>query len=288
MKQLQTLLFICVLGLVKAQNAPTIDGDLLICPYDFGTASITSTETYDTYQWYFKYWFTEDVFEVIDDATSSSFTYDWYTYDQALLKVVVTLGDQTFESNEIQIDSYNWSSLVVVHEPSENVVSETGSYYICDGDTIVNEVGSPYAICQWYKNDVAIEGATGISYTITEPGEYHVVAAPDFCPNSTSMSLPISVFSQADCTLSIENPENIEDIKIYPNPVNDFLSIDTKTPLVNTTLRLIDVKGRIIRDKQFLSLDEDTEIDTSNLSLGVYFLVIETEKGIFRQKIIKR
>src|SRR5690606_6853911 len=110
-------------------------GDVMLCPDSNGTASVTSTTVYDTYQWYYKYWFTSDEFQAIDGADSATFTYDWDTYDQALLKVVTTLDGTTYESNTIQIDSYNWASLFLSYELGENVTfdSDTEVFTLCEG-----------------------------------------------------------------------------------------------------------------------------------------------------------
>lgn len=183
-------------------QAPAIEGDVMLCPYTNGTATITTNQTYDTYQWYYKYWFLNDAYAAIDGATAASFTYDWYTYDQALLKVVVTSGGQTYESNAIQIDSYAWVGLDVMSEFNDAVTinQNDGSFLLCDGGAITNSIGSPYTIIQWYKNDVAVEGATGSTFVITEPGTYYATAAPGFCPNSVSNTLPLVVTVNPDCS----------------------------------------------------------------------------------------
>lgn len=200
------LLITCWLSLTFSAfaQAPVIEGDLMLCPYTNGTATITNNEVYESYQWYYKYWFLDDEYEAIEGATASNFTYDWNTYDQALLKVIVTRGGQTYESNVLQVDSYNWAGLLIEHQFTETVVYqyETG-FYMCEGDTITNTVSSPYTIVQWYKDGEPIEGATGLTYVISEPGIYRVVAAPAVCPTSTSTSPPIIVNANLNC--DIEN-----------------------------------------------------------------------------------
>lgn len=192
-------LFITTIFSAFAQ-APVITGDVMLCPDTNGTAQITNDVTYTTYQWYGKYWFLNDDFAPIEGATSASFTYDWFNYDQMQLKVVVTLGEETYESNVIQIDSYAWASLLVSTTTSGNVTrGEYPVYLICEGGTLTTTALSPYTIAQWYRNDEPIEGATNVSYTITEPGSYYVVAGVDVCPNSTSTSLPITVEANTEC-----------------------------------------------------------------------------------------
>src|SRR6478672_5674323 len=116
MKTILLFLFTGVFAISATAQAPTISGDTMLCPNTSGTASITTDMPYDSYQWYWRYWFTSDPFVAISGADAASFTYDWFTYDQAQLKVVVTLNGQTYESNVIQIDSYAWVGLTVGFE----------------------------------------------------------------------------------------------------------------------------------------------------------------------------
>lgn len=212
MKRKLFALLLFVLSWTVGAQAPVIEGDVMLCPYTDGTASITNDTGYDTYQWYWKYWFTNDEFVAIEGATEASFTYDWYTYDQALLKVVVTNDGQTYESNEIQIDSYQWSSLLLSNELQGNVQFEFNPetleqrYVMCTGAKIIQTVLQPYVIAQWYKDGQPIEGATSLTYVITEPGVYYVVAGVEVCPDATSTSQAITVVESEDCGPSTPSP----------------------------------------------------------------------------------
>jgi len=116
--KLLSLLLFCGFQFGFAQT-PVITGDLILCPNTSGTAVITGDVTYDSYTWYAKYWFTNDDFVEITGANGASFTYDWDSYDQKLIKVVVTRNGDTFESNELQIDSYNWAGMTTMYDSSK-------------------------------------------------------------------------------------------------------------------------------------------------------------------------
>src|SRR5690606_703582 len=189
-----TLLFLFFTTLSISQ--PVITGDLLLCPNGSGTATVTGSTVYDSYEWQYKYWFTSDPFVAIPGANGPSFTYDWDLYDQALLKVVVTLDGDTFESNTLQIDSHAWVGLPVGHEVGDNVTFDPNSegFLLCDGTTFISELFNPYtANIQWYKDGMPISGANSMQYEIASAGTYYVTAAPAFCPDNTSTSLPITV-----------------------------------------------------------------------------------------------
>ena len=290
-KFLQLLFFICGLCLLPAQN-PQIQGDLLLCPWTNGTATITTNETYDTYQWYYKYWFTSDPYVAITGATSDSFTYDWYTYDQALLKVVVTLNGTTYESNEIQIDSYAWSSLFIINEMNSTVSVDgnNGNFLLCQGGSFNNTINSPYNTnIQWYKDGVAIAGANDISYIITEPGSYYVEAAPDFCPNSSSSNqgMPMVVEWDPNCNLSIANPTLNDAFNLYPNPTSQTLSIENNQNIAIERYTIIDNLGKVLVNQELGFDKNNLSIDVSNLSNGFYNLILESESEKAIKKFIK-
>lgn len=78
-----------------------------------------------------------------------------------------------------------------------------------------------------------------------------------------------------------EEDEEDESLKIYPNPVNDFLKIKNKE---NTTIKIFSIRGKLL--KQIVS-DNDFEIDISSFSKGVYLLEISNLNNKEKRKFIK-
>lgn len=74
--------------------------------------------------------------------------------------------------------------------------------------------------------------------------------------------------------------DDIEEIVIYPNPVIDFLMIDSET---SVELKVFDLNGKEIPFKQ---IDNHT-IDLSEIDPGVYILEIETSTGRTKSRIVK-
>lgn len=69
------------------------------------------------------------------------------------------------------------------------------------------------------------------------------------------------------------------EVAVYPNPVSDNIFIEIEKP---TTISLVDMNGKRIRD---IKLDKASEIDISDLSKGVYFMIDET--GNVLSKFVK-
>lgn len=291
MKKILLLLFVLNgLPAVFAQN-PQIQGDLMLCPYTNGTATVTNP-IYDSYQWYSKFWFTSDEYLPIQGATSSSLTYDWFNYDQSLFKVVVTLGATTLESNVIQIDSYNWSNLVVITEMNDAVTTniDNGNFMLCPGGSFTNTISSPYNTnIQWFKDGNPIVGANQTTYEINEPGSYYVQGAPDFCPNSTNSNQtePLIVETDTNCNLSTgPNKTPKDSFRIFPNPVSSSLSLDSSNGFSIGRYSITDTAGKLIMGRK-VDFGTNLTIDVSMLSNGLYFLRLEGEFGSTTLKFVK-
>lgn len=72
-------------------------------------------------------------------------------------------------------------------------------------------------------------------------------------------------------------------INVYPNPASDILNIDADGNSINK-LQIIDITGKIVLSNSDIS---KTNVDISELSNGIYFVLAHTNKGIFSAKIIK-
>ena len=240
------LLLLISLSFIKlnAQN-PDITGDTMLCPNTNGTAYVIDP-VYDTYQWFYKYWFTSDDFVPIEGTTESVFVYDWYTYDQALLKVLVTLDGQTYESDTLQIDSWAWLPIYFMTELGPGVTFDplTETYILEEGASFSVTINNPPydTLTQWYRNGDSIPGADSSTYVISAEGTYWATAAPSFCPNSISTTLPINA------TMAVGVPVVDRGIlMIYPNPTAENITIQSPAGTEYDDYSITDLSGRILR-----------------------------------------
>jgi uncharacterized delta-60 repeat protein len=76
-------------------------------------------------------------------------------------------------------------------------------------------------------------------------------------------------------------------IKSYPNPTNNSTNITVSKPLNNASVKLINLTGQIIFEKQNQSCNQFS-IDLTNQPQGIYFLEIHEAENIWRSKIVKQ
>ncbi len=85
-------------------------------------------------------------------------------------------------------------------------------------------------------------------------------------------------------TLSVESEVLASMIKIYPNPFVEHINIKLDKGIVIKRISLKDTNGKSISS---FPVNNTSQIDVSNLSSGMYLLIIETDKGIASKKIVK-
>ncbi len=68
---------------------------------------------------------------------------------------------------------------------------------------------------------------------------------------------------------------------IYPNPVKDYLTLNSDEKINKATI--YNMNGSLVQTLN----TSDNKIDVSNLSQGMYILMVQTDKGITQNKFIK-
>ena len=84
---------------------------------------------------------------------------------------------------------------------------------------------------------------------------------------------------------SLSNPDfqNDASISVYPNPTNGIVTVNGNNSI--KSIQLYDVQGRLLQTN--LVNENETTIDVSTKSKGVYFLKILSDKGMKVEKIVR-
>lgn len=73
---------------------------------------------------------------------------------------------------------------------------------------------------------------------------------------------------------------------LYPNPVNDVLTIANDDHLGIEQIRVFDVHGRKVQQEKF-NKESQIQVDLSRLNRGIYMIHMQTNEGTVVKKVIK-
>jgi len=147
---------------------------------------------------------------------------------------------------------------------------------------------------QWYRNGIAIAGATTNPYTDTLATGDHISVQVHCAPCAS----PDTVSSNMLTTTGVTSPRPapyMERVTVWPNPVGEILNIEIVDQAANNgyAIKLFDVVGRIVCEGMMTSpgLSKGvviSTIDTHNFSKGTYLLEITDSNGNrVMKKIVK-
>jgi hypothetical protein len=209
-----------------------------------GTLLTSSPAGYAGYQWYLNG-------NAIASANASSFT----PVQTGIYKVTVTGSfNCSNTSNEFTFDC----NLV---GPSKPILDWNGTQF---------SSASGYVSYQWYKDDVAIAGATSSTYTpgAGQFGMYKVAVTDNYNCSRTSDAKPYQFTAVNDITIGDAM------LRYYPNPAHTVLNIDV--PLISTKKMLAilyDLNGR--KAVQQVLKRGQNQLQVRQLSSGLYQLKIQ-------------
>lgn len=141
------------------------------------------------------------------------------------------------------------------------------------------KVGDSY---QWYKNYEPVPGATDRVYLYQgEAAVYFVLTFVDGC---NRISEVLDLLGTAVENLD-ENPN--PDIRIYPNPVEDMLYIQSEDLFKDKVhVNLINALGQKVVQTQSNN-SQLVSIDISTITPGIYILSLSVGDQVFTKKIVK-
>ena len=146
-------------------------------------------------------------------------------------------------------------------------------------------------LVSYYKFNQGSNGAdnTSITTIADASGNANNGALTNFARTGTTSNFlsgsPITTGNTCTTlTLSNSNFEIANNIKMYPNPTNNIVTVDVNN-LTNAKLQVLDITGKILRN-QVLNTSSNT-VDVQQLPSGMYLFKVSSNEGTATSKIVK-
>ncbi len=130
----------------------------------------------------------------------------------------------------------------------------------------------------------------------TEDGTTYSLSNTATNPQGTIQSIqninPFNNEKVATLTFTLQsvlnvNEEILKQVHIFPNPVNDFISINVPNIIQLKTVEIYSILGKRIKVLESKNSDNNLQFDVSNLNSGIYLLRLNTsDNESITQKII--
>ncbi|RTY96035.1 T9SS type A sorting domain-containing protein [Flavobacterium sp. GT3R68] len=139
-------------------------------------------------------------------------------------------------------------------------------------------VTTPADSYQWIdcnNNNAPVTGATNASFTPTVSGNYAAMTRFNGCRNTSSCQTFLSAHSAL-----------AHSAKLYPNPTTGICTIKLPTTFENTTIRVTDVIGKIIKKENFKGQQEFI-VSLEEAAKGIYWVHLQCDEETAVFKVIK-
>ncbi|MCK5692496.1 MAG: T9SS type A sorting domain-containing protein, partial [Bacteroidales bacterium] len=166
-------------------------------------------------------------------------------------------------------NSTEYSLIVTYVVVDDIVVTVSGGALTC-------ETTGTYQWINCADNSI-IAGETASTYRPGVNGEYAVILTQSGCSDTSDC------FS-LDYTGIDDNRS--QDYKVYPNPAQEYVTIEMVNEQTNATIQVIDMTGQIIQVEE-LDRFIQTDLDVSRFKAGVYLIQIRSDQVNSVARMIK-
>jgi len=213
-----------------------------------------------------------DTFEILLDAQNPGAKYTWNDNSNNRTLIVNKAGIYS-----VQIED-NWlcknsDTIIIVENPLPFV--SLGNDIWVNPDLPINlTLNANTNATEFLWNNDTKESSLKVSDT----GMYFVMVSDENgCKNSDTISI-----QYWNTSLHIGNIE-LEKIIIYPNPANETLNVQLKSPL-NFSIKLMDLNGKTLQRIDVWN-NNKASLNTQDIPNGNYILTIESNGSIVNQKV---
>jgi len=228
-----------------------------------------------------------------DSSISAVYSYRCLMFEDSITKKIYSLDNQNNVKLYFDFSAQLGDSLAL-YSPYYNT---TDTFIVSQVSTVeINSITRKKITLDYFSSNYQLQNADwwiegigslkGLIYGNTSPqfvgSQYALLCFSNF--SQVLYQDPNSTFCYST-NVGIEEIHN-NPMRIYPNPVEDVLSI-LDLPLKKLNLKIIDLCGNILVKKEING--ENDRINLSNLKPGMYLVFIfNEEKIILTEKLIKK
>jgi len=108
------------------------------------------------------------------------------------------------------------------------------------------------------------------------------------CKSSETVPRDVKEISNEDIpNLEVEENLILSKLELFPNPVKDNLTLSINRDEKIISYTIYDNSGFLVKKEEFKSKLNEQEINLNDLRKGFYIINIESDKGSYKDKIIK-
>ncbi len=180
-------------------------------------------------------------------------------------------------------------------EPENIFINEGDDNGLAIFDLTVNEsqmLGDQDPMVYLFTYHTSLEDAENGVNMISSPESYQNIENPQnifvrLTNNNTSGFARTSFEIETDGVLSVDELEK-DNFNVYPIPFNDFLTVSLVNKEPKVLGNIVDINGKEVVSFDISPRDEKTTLALPELSKGIYFMRLVSQKFTVVKKIIKR
>jgi hypothetical protein len=208
----------------------------------------------------------------------------------------VVLQGNEFNSTDYASQSYTFNYVVsdgcAIDQATASVIvhaapsaGEDGTFTVCLNEpfNLLSGLGGNVDLDgTWYNpSNQVLSSNLDTSGNLGGSFNYDYIVESSYCPNDSANVL---VIVNGSCDFTANLDELAQDLKLYPNPTNGIISIETNG-LTNAFITVYDIQGKIVVSPQ--KLENNTKLSLSTCENGVYLIQVESNHTKVVRRIIK-
>lgn len=182
--------------------------------------------------------------------------------------------------------------VVVVNPKPKATLTAPDGTSLCTTGTVKLVANTGKALTyQWRKNNIVIQGATGVMYMATTPGTYTVVESST--SNCSGVSKAVKLVK---CTKvkgfdasATDDATIAPGCTVFPNPATDKINIHTNADKAgDIQISIFNIAGQKVYNKKEVGVKgiNDYSVEVTNLSPGMYYVELRNEATYLRTKFL--